>query len=256
MKPFEAITFEVIHPEKGLADFVSHFWCSRWNAGIQERINYHSTANTNTELVFAFAPGEQPVFSTLQGHTANHCCLQTGGLSEMFGVSFYSHAIPYFFEASACELVDQLVDFGEIMRLDAEVVTHRLAGAHSFAQRAGIMTQHLKSKFNPDRKTDHSIIDAIKRMRELRGQVNIAALAKESLLSPKQFERRFKSFSGFNPKLYSRILRFENSFWPCNGHTSFTDKALDLGYYDQAHFINDFKQFSGFSPGNYTPVTS
>ncbi|MFC5537676.1 hypothetical protein ACFPQ1_25390 [Rhodocytophaga aerolata] len=32
--------------------------------------------------------------------------------------------------------------------------------------------------------------------------------------------------------------------------------ALELGYYDQAHFINEFKQFSGFTPRNYTSVTS
>lgn len=255
MKHLETITYEVILPDKELEDFVSHFWCSQWNTGVQECINYNSTANTNTELVFAFAPGKQSVFSLLQGHTVNYSCLETGGLSEMFGVSFYSHAVPYFFEASACDLVNQLVDFGEIMRLDAEAMTYRLACTYSFAKRVEIMTQYLKRKFNSSRKTDFSIINAIKRMRELRGQVNIVALAKESLLSQKQFERRFKSFSGFNPKLYSRILRFENSLSPYNDHTSFTDKALDLGYYDQAHFINDFRQFSGFSPGNYSPIS-
>ncbi len=256
MKYLEAITYEVVFPDKALKEFVSHFWFTRWNTGIQEYINYHSTANTNTELVFAFEPGKQSVFSTLQGHTANYDCIETGGFSEMFGVSLYAHAIPYFFGVSASELVNQLIELNEIIRSDAEVIAYRLANSNSFNKRVEIMAQYLKSKFDPSRKTDVPIINAIRKIRELRGQVSIENLAKESLLSQKQFERRFKNFSGFNPKLYSRILRFESSLWPYKDDTSFTDKALDLGYYDQAHFINDFKQFSGFSPTNYTPISS
>lgn len=255
MKPLESFTYEVIRPDKRLQDFVSHFWCSRWNTGIQEYFNYHSTANTCTELVFAFEPGRQPVFTTLQGHTAHYSCIETGGLSEMFGVSLYSHAIPYFFDVSAGEMMGHLAGLQEVLSWDAEAIAYRLANSNNFRQRIEIMAQYLKSKFNSSRKTDLPVIHAIKRIRELRGQVNIKALAKESLLSQKQFERRFKDFSGFNPKLYSRILRFENALSPYNDYTSLTNKALDLGYYDQAHFINDFKQFSGFSPGNYAPIS-
>ncbi len=173
----------------------------------------------------------------------------------MFGVSLYSHAVPYFFEASAGELVDQLIELREMMRSDAEAIAHRLAGIHCFNKQVETMAQYLKGKFDPARKTDIAVIKAIKTIRELRGLVNIGTLAKESFLSQKQFERRFKNFSGFNPKLYARILRFGNSLTPYNRDTSFTSTALDLGYYDQAHFINDFRQFSGFTPGSYTPIS-
>ena len=251
MKHLEAITYQVIFPEKGLADFVSHFWHSWWNTGVQGAINYHSTANTSTELAFAFKPGKQPVFSTLQGHTANYSCIATGGLSEMFGVSLRSHAIPYFFEASAGELVNQLVELGDILGPDAEIITHRLANCDSFGRRVEIMSQYLKRKFNPNRKTDVAVIHAIRNIKARKGQVNIQTLAKESLLSQKQFERRFKDFSGFNPKLYSRISRFESAFPLYNDDTSLTNKALDLGYYDQAHFINDFRSMLGSTPGEY-----
>ncbi len=252
MKHLEAITHQVILPEKGLDNFVNHFWGSSWNTGIQGSINYHSTASTNTELVFAFEPGKQSVFSILQGHTGNYSCIETGGLSEMFGVSLYSYAIPYLFKASAGELVSQVVELQDIMRSDAEVITHRLANADSFGKRVEIMSQYLKSKLDTTRKTDVSIINAINKIRKLNGQVNIGNLAKESFLSQKQFERRFKNFSGFNPKLYARIFRFESSLPPYYDDTS---KAPDLGYYDQAHFINDFKQFSGFSPTRYVPIS-
>ncbi len=255
MKLPEEISFEIAFPENSLKDFVSHFWCSRWNNGIQNSIHYHSTANTNTELVFAFNPAKQPVFSTLQGHTANYCRIETGGISEMFGVSIYAHAIPYFFDASAGELVNQLVELKDMPGTDATAISQRLAYCINFDSRVDLISQYLKTKFHLPRKSDAAILNAIKKIRQFKGQVNIENLAKEHLMSQKQFERRFKNSSGFNPKLYSRIFRFENALWPYDD-SSFTEKALNLGYFDQAHFINEFRQFSGFSPGKYAPITS
>lgn len=249
------ITYEVIFPGEALKGFVSHFWCSRWDNSIRQSLNYHATANTNTEAVFAFGLLKQPVFTTLLGHTTHYRCIEAVGLSEMFGVSLHSHAIPYFFGVSADDLCGQLIDLGEIISSDAEVIALRLANCNSIHGRVALMRGYLMSRFDTRQKTDPAILNAIKKIRASCGQVNIANMAKEALLSEKQFERRFRNFSGFNPKLYSRILRFECSLVPYGYKTGFTRKALDLGYYDQAHFIKDFKAFSGFSPGAYTPVS-
>ncbi|TXJ23716.1 MAG: AraC family transcriptional regulator [Chitinophagaceae bacterium] len=71
-------------------------------------------------------------------------------------------------------------------------------------------------------------------------------------LSTRQFERNFKEFAGFSPKLYSRIIRFQSAIEQY-GQTgkSLTEIAYDCGYYDQSHFIHDFKEFSGLHPRHY-----
>jgi AraC-like DNA-binding protein len=248
----------VILPCRELSGFISHFWTSRWYSGVQKSFAYHSTANTNTEIVFAFSPangkGCAPVFSSAQGHTDNYSRIDTGGISEMFGVSIYSHAIPFFFEASPLGLVNQLVDLGDIMT-DVGAMTDKLAGRRDVNERVDLMTNYLKAKFRMSQRTDPAVMYAIKQIRQTRGKVSIVNLAGDVSLSQKQFTRRFKDFSGFNPKLYSRILRFESSLSIDNESSSYADVALDLGYYDQAHFINDFRKFSGSSPGKYTPIT-
>jgi len=85
-----------------------------------------------------------------------------------------------------------------------------------------------------------------------RSLMPVDELAKRSFLSTRQFERNFKNFSGFSPKLYSRIIRFQSAtqqYGTC--YNTLTDIAYDCGYYDQSHFIHDFKQFSGYHPKQY-----
>lgn len=62
---------------------------------------------------------------------------------------------------------------------------------------------------------------------------------------------RFKVFTGFNPKLYSRIIRFESVIKNHSNARNLTDLSYLNNYYDQAHFIHDFKSFTGFSPKSF-----
>jgi AraC-like DNA-binding protein len=55
------------------------------------------------------------------------------------------------------------------------------------------------------------------------------------------------------PKLFSRIQRFQQSRTFIQHHPSinWADLAVDLGYFDQSHFIREFLEFSGLSPTDY-----
>ena len=92
---------------------------------------------------------------------------------------------------------------------------------------------------------------SINHILETRGSVTVDTLADRFGMSGRHFERKFKEFSGFRPKLYSRISRFHAALKEYGSGKSLTDIAYDCGYYDQAHFISDFKEFSGYSPKVY-----
>lgn len=251
------LTYEFQFPGTTLRHYVSHFWHSQWASGVQEHFVYHSTANTNTELAFAFRPRnryyKEPVFSAVQGHTDSHSRIDTGGFSEMFGVSIHSYAIPFFFNIPPAQLANHVIDLAELLGANAAPLASSLAAGRNFSQRVAIMTAYLEKRLRPWHE-DRAILHAIRKMKDMRGLVNIRELAAECALSQKQFERRFREFSSFNPKLYARILRFESSLSSYKKPGSLTALAHHLGYYDQAHFINDFRQFSGFSPRQYMAV--
>ncbi|MDN3649841.1 AraC family transcriptional regulator [Reinekea marina] len=105
----------------------------------------------------------------------------------------------------------------------------------------------LNERFSNDR----LILNSINKIDLSLGTLRIEDLAKKYHLSEKQFGRRFKAFTGFSPKIFSRIVRFEASIANQINSDSLTDLAQKTGYFDQAHFNNEFKSLTGFSPKNF-----
>jgi AraC-like DNA-binding protein len=81
----------------------------------------------------------------------------------------------------------------------------------------------------------------------------MAAVSDAIGLSAKRFIERFKIEVGLTPKRYCRIRRFQRAVALVNHgrHVDWSQVALDCGYFDQAHFINDFRSFAGLTPTGY-----
>jgi AraC-like DNA-binding protein len=79
---------------------------------------------------------------------------------------------------------------------------------------------------------------------------SIDQAASIACLSPRQFERKCKERLGMPPKVYARLSRFFKAFHQIDTskNTPWTDIVYGLGYYDQMHFIKDFKDFTGHTP--------
>ncbi len=85
------------------------------------------------------------------------------------------------------------------------------------------------------------------------GSVSIDKLAAELEIGQRQLERKFIATVGLSPKFLARIIRFQNTLQLIEKKefVSFTNVAYDGGFYDQAHFIKDFKEFTGLNPKQY-----
>jgi methylphosphotriester-DNA--protein-cysteine methyltransferase len=90
-------------------------------------------------------------------------------------------------------------------------------------------------------------------------ETRLQTLVEQIGYSQKHFIDLFKRSVGLPPKQYMRILRFQQAIrrMEKNGSScDWTELALQTGFYDQAHFINDFRNFSGFSPTEYLRLKS
>jgi AraC-like DNA-binding protein len=78
----------------------------------------------------------------------------------------------------------------------------------------------------------------------------IEQLAHEVCLSPRQFERNFLERVGMGPKLYARIVRFDQAFRLKERQPGldWLAVAVQCGYYDYRHLVRDFKEFAGVTP--------
>jgi len=81
----------------------------------------------------------------------------------------------------------------------------------------------------------------------------IAEVTDQIGLSPRRFIQLFSGQVGLTPKLFCRVRRFQQVLKLIHtaGDFDWVDIAANCGYFDQAHFIHDFKAFSGINPTTY-----
>jgi len=113
------------------------------------------------------------------------------------------------------------------------------------------MCDFLEARLKNERTEYAKIFSSVHLISSSGKMTSIKALADDSFLSMRQFERRFKEFSGFSPKLFLRIKRFNSVLKRTFEDKSLTQIAIECGYYDQSHFIHDFQKFSGRNPKDY-----
>jgi transcriptional regulator GlxA family with amidase domain len=109
-----------------------------------------------------------------------------------------------------------------------------------------------------ERLTDKTIIDSIvqttiETMLSTRGSSSISAIFKNDLAKRRQLERKFTTQIGISPKQLGRVIRLQTALKMLLNQTSetLTEIAYESEYYDQAHFIKDFKEFTGTTPKEF-----
>ena len=76
-------------------------------------------------------------------------------------------------------------------------------------------------------------------------------LAKQLHISQSPLEKRFRKIVGTSPKKFSSIVRFKHTIQYYNPQSSLTELGYEAGFYDQAHFIKEFKKFTGENPESF-----
>ena len=125
----------------------------------------------------------------------------------------------------------------------------RLSGADAHSS-ATILRDVLFARIVRDESDDAVGLAASHLMTRRAGHVSIHDLAAAHGLSRQQFTRRFSAAAGLPPKQFARISRFQSLVHALLS-TDVTQWALvapALGFYDQAHMINEFRAFAGCSP--------
>lgn len=95
---------------------------------------------------------------------------------------------------------------------------------------------------------DLLIDDAARRIREANGNLKIRELCGVLYISESQFEKRFRRAVGISAKKYASLVRIDALLNDSRTDNNITDKAYEAGYFDQAHFIRDFKAYTGYTP--------
>jgi AraC-like DNA-binding protein len=253
------INYRTIAPSEKLANFVRYFWILESD----QPYTHYSMADVCPELLFHYkgrfneisdnGHSEKSFTAGIHGQTSFTRKFQIDCGFGIVAVYFYPYAIPLLFGVSATELTNQMADLNGLTKAVGTALEEDIAAATGSIQRIAIIEKFLERRLPSSTCKEQSpVFHSIQAILKNKGQMTVKQLAGHFFLSERQFERQFQHFAGFNPKLFSRIVRFQSAIAQYgNTQKSLTEIALESGYYDQSHFIHDFKEFSAHHPKHY-----
>jgi AraC-like DNA-binding protein len=177
----------------------------------------------------------------LAGQIDGPLLLRPGGTARILGIRFQPHGAAALFGPCMHELRARFTTIDDLSPALAHDLDDALGRGDAIA---GVQQALLRHSRTPD----PAIEEALRRMIQAPAVV-VAGIARELGMSVRQFERRFGATVGLSPRLFGRMRRFQRVFRVMEQRPHrWATAAVDCGYYDQAHLIRDFKQFSGETP--------
>jgi AraC-like DNA-binding protein len=139
-------------------------------------------------------------------------------------------------------------------------LAEQLYGAASEDRQGQLLDNFFGQKLGSGGEADAVTGQAVHRILDQKGILRVDELKSALGIDYRTLERRFKTTTGLTPKEFARIIRFKNAYKAFRGRqASNTFFFLDCGYYDQSHYIREFKHFMGGTPGAFhaglTPVS-
>jgi AraC-like DNA-binding protein len=173
---------------------------------------------------------------------------------HMMGVQFRAGGAFPFFKQPSCDFENAHLSLEDIWpAAEAERLHQRLVQAPTPEDKFEILQNALIAKAPRAFAHDPVVAEALPRMARAPHRVTVAQLAANAGVSHKRFIKLFTDAVGFTPKLYLRVTRFQRVIARIHEmpQVDWGDVVERHGYFDQSHFIRDFRQFSGLTPTEY-----
>lgn len=209
----------------------------------------HVVPDTSVVLALRYAGkvGDVPPFA-LSGIQRTARTLQYEPGTGVVLVIFREGGARHFFPLPMHEFHGASIDLGAFAPASAlSSLEVRLAES---PDRVAVVERFLLSRLSFSA-ADPLILDAVRRILLAGGETRIGTLLKDIPLSRDPFEKRFRQAIGATPKQFSSIVRFRNLLGRYPRMDNLTRAAYASGYFDQAHFIKDFRIFTGKTPGDF-----
>jgi AraC-like DNA-binding protein len=179
------------------------------------------------------------------------------GNNTMLGIKFFTHTAAYFLDEEVGVFNDQVADLRDVLGAQVKRLHMRLLETPALAERITLIESFLLYRLSvKEKRTDKiaMIGEIMKDMQRNTFSDRIEATASQYRITPRYLQKLFLQYTGITPKLYNKINRFQLSLQLISRNKgSFTSIAYDCGYFDQSHFIREFKSFTGVTPSAYSP---
>ncbi|MXN90250.1 helix-turn-helix domain-containing protein [Flavobacterium sp. Sd200] len=255
--------YKVYNPCPALEKQVRYYWSLESNPDDLPHSRERIFPDGCIELIFnyreLFIKFENGIASHEQYRTMLYGQLKTfieveaTGSVGLFSVRFNPAGLQPFINRDVGSLTSRELNITELWGDEGVQLEHDMLKCNSNEERVIIIETFLMQKLQTIAFDNSDVEYCVNALTESEGSITIDLLANQLCIGKRQLERKFNAAVGLSPKMLARIIRFQNTLQLIEKKefTSFTGVAHDGGFYDQAHFIKDFKEFTGLNPKQY-----
>jgi AraC-like DNA-binding protein len=234
-------------PAPELAPWIAHYWMIRWDLRGCKPYFAESLPHPNVHLIFE---NGSAVVAGVQTHKFERLL---EGQSQVFGVKFRAGGFRPFLNGPVATLADRIVTARKIFGRAIDPLEELLLSPASDQRKITAANQFFSKRLS---QADAAIALAGRLVERILGNSAIKTvddLARDAAIGKRSLQRLFNEYVGVSPKWVIRRYRLHELLEQCNAgaRLNWSELALDLGYFDQAHLINDFKSIVGYSPIEY-----
>ncbi len=195
----------------------------------------------------------------ITGPMAHPMGMRSNDKINLFGICFRPGGAYPFFKTPAHQLVDQYFDTEDILNQEGNKLAEHIQKNYLTTEsQIKSVDKYLLNILETSHQDNTIVNSAVKAIEQSKGRITIDQLSHYLGVSHRHLNRQFKEQIGLTPKQFCKNLRFKNAYKNISTsvHVDFADIAMNCGYYDQAHFINEFRNFAGTSPTKYLKTTT
>jgi len=234
-------------PPPDLAQCIAHYWMVSWDLRGEKPHVQETLPHPNIQAVF------EKGNSLVGGISTGRFTRVLEGQSHVFGIKFTPGGFHPFLQAPVSSLTNRTVAVNIIFGKDVdrlETVLVSSCGEDEMIEAANAFFRARKPE------PDETVTLAGQLVERILGEPDIKTvddLVDRSGIGKRSLQRIFNEYVGINPKWVIRRYRLHELVERLNSGEQFdwAQMALELGYFDQAHLINDFRSIVGYSPTQY-----
>jgi len=253
---------KIYQPSEELKDFVMCYWTLDFPREATPQINTIVPDGT-MKLIFHYGdlywhhPEGGKRFlqprSFLIGQLTRPYVVEPEGDTGTFVVRFHPNGFIPFTTIPIKEMENKPISINTLYGNAGDQLEHHILNAESTDRRIQIIEQFLLDRLKDGKAIDTIIKSTVDTIFDSKGQISVTELSEQNQIHRRQLVRKFSNAIGLSPKQLSKTIRLQATLKSLlnQQQAKLTDAAYDNDYYDQSHFIKDFKEFTGLSPKEF-----
>ncbi|MCP4134321.1 MAG: AraC family transcriptional regulator [bacterium] len=243
-----------------LRNLIKYFWVVKAD---KQDINHKFLPVCNIDLVLNL--GHDPKYITKHDEILITNNLYFNGITEQYklnvqkgelnllGISFFPTGLFPFLNIPLAEFKNHTIEFDLVYKMLNLEIIDKIGQLDDMDNTLNTLEEILLKYLNYNMILDDTSIRLFDTFNNSIQNLTVEQFSDDYGINKRRLERFFNKFIGTSPKSFAKIKRFRNIIRQLenNNYESLTDLAYENNYYDQMHFIKDFKSFTGSTPTEY-----